>query len=616
MNHPNCRPARRRAVSLLIMLMAAAAPSGTDQAMANATAPAARPRVVRTDAPTCDIVIASFDVKDFGARGDGAADDAPAIQRALDAAAVAGGGVVFAPAGRYVCRAGLAIPTGVTLRGDWFGPDRPDKGSILLVETGRGEEGGPSFIRLNMCSGLQGFTFFHPAQQADDPDPYPWAIEQLGGDNATVRDVTLVNPWRGIKIGPQHNELHYVHNVYGTPLEQGILIDSTTDIGRLENVRFSPNYWCESGLPGAPAGEARARLERRLLERATGIVMGRSDWQYFTDVQIDGYRVGLRITRGEMAKTTPMGTSNAQLFNVYIDRCRTALLVEETNHIGLAVTRCRFGAAALPGALALRTGPAFDKGGVQFGAVDFIQRGETACRLEGSGVVTFQNCRFQVGRGHTASEGANPTVVDVAAGALILAGCDFDIRRPRIALAEPVRAAALFGNRFRHGKPRIDNHSRGDVQIDLETPSRSFGFVTPSTDHYTPPAPPRPASRRLYVVTDAVFGAAGDGQADDTAAIQAALDAARSRGGTVYLPAGVYRVAGSLRVPTGVELRGIWDVPHHTAGEGTVLFAVGGKGRPEGDPLVQLESRAGLRGVTIYYPDQDFRNVQPYPWAV
>jgi polygalacturonase len=51
-------------------------------------------------------------------------------------------------------------------------------------------------------------------------------------------------------------------------------------------------------------------------------------------------------------------------------------------------------------------------------------------------------------------------------------------------------------------------------------------------------------TRSLFNVTE--YGAAGDGQAADTAAIQAALDACgRAGGGTVYLPAGSY-VSGSI----------------------------------------------------------------------
>lgn len=42
----------------------------------------------------------SYDVRDYGAVGDGVADDGPAVNRALAAAASAGGGTVVAPLGK------------------------------------------------------------------------------------------------------------------------------------------------------------------------------------------------------------------------------------------------------------------------------------------------------------------------------------------------------------------------------------------------------------------------------------------------------------------------------------------------------------------------------------
>ncbi|MDD5062685.1 MAG: glycosyl hydrolase family 28-related protein [Candidatus Marinimicrobia bacterium] len=42
-----------------------------------------------------------FNVKDYGAVGDGTTDDAPAIQTTIDAAAAAGGGIIYAPPGTY-----------------------------------------------------------------------------------------------------------------------------------------------------------------------------------------------------------------------------------------------------------------------------------------------------------------------------------------------------------------------------------------------------------------------------------------------------------------------------------------------------------------------------------
>jgi Pectate lyase superfamily protein len=51
------------------------------------------------------------------------------------------------------------------------------------------------------------------------------------------------------------------------------------------------------------------------------------------------------------------------------------------------------------------------------------------------------------------------------------------------------------------------------------------------------------------------YGAKGDGSADDTAALRAALKAAAAAGTGVYVPTGVYRV-GTLAIPNGVTVRG------------------------------------------------------------
>ena len=119
-----------------------------------------------------------------------------------------------------------------------------------------------------------------------------------------------------------------------------------------------------------------------------------------------------------------------------------------------------------------------------------------------------------------------------------------------------------------------------------------------------------------WVVT--AFGAVGDGQADDTAAIQRALDAARAGGGgQVYLPAGNYRVSGSLRVPGGTVLQGIWQAPHHSDQTlGSALWVVGGRGEEAGEAAVHLEPSAAIRGVTFYYPDQSPEAIVAYPYAI
>lgn len=59
----------------------------------------------------------TFDAREFGAQGNGTADDTQALRQALLAAERAGGGVVRLPPGRYTITGTLWVPSGVTLRG-------------------------------------------------------------------------------------------------------------------------------------------------------------------------------------------------------------------------------------------------------------------------------------------------------------------------------------------------------------------------------------------------------------------------------------------------------------------------------------------------------------------
>ena len=80
-------------------------------------------------------------------------------------------------------------------------------------------------------------------------------------------------------------------------------------------------------------------------------------------------------------------------------------------------------------------------------------------------------------------------------------------------------------------------------------------FVLASTTSGQVSAPP-PGSIDVLQL-----GARADGQTDDTAAIQKALDLAGKRGGVVRLPAGRFLVAGSLRIPVGAALVGTNQAP-------------------------------------------------------
>ena len=111
-------------------------------------------------------------------------------------------------------------------------------------------------------------------------------------------------------------------------------------------------------------------------------------------------------------------------------------------------------------------------------------------------------------------------------------------------------------------------------------------------------------------------GAKGDGTADDSAAIQRALDRAAERG-EVFLAAGRYRLESGLVIPPGVTLRGTWQAPHHAEHrKGTILLAYAGMGSETGDPLIRLSPNSCIRGVTIYHPEQRIPGTVPFPWTI
>jgi len=66
-------------------------------------------------------------------------------------------------------------------------------------------------------------------------------------------------------------------------------------------------------------------------------------------------------------------------------------------------------------------------------------------------------------------------------------------------------------------------------------------------------------------------------------------------------------------VPSGVELRGIHDVPHHTMGHGSLLHVYPGS---EAGPTVTVTARAGLRGLSFNYPEQSMEDVKDLPYLI
>jgi len=98
--------------------------------------------------------------------------------------------------------------------------------------------------------------------------------------------------------------------------------------------------------------------------------------------------------------------------------------------------------------------------------------------------------------------------------------------------------------------------ARNDVlRLQMEATNTADACVIDFADLENAPAPlARPANS--LAVTDVRFGAAGDGQADDTVPVRQCIVAAQKENKIVWLPPGVFKITGDIDLPPGVILQG------------------------------------------------------------
>jgi hypothetical protein len=394
---------------------------------------------------------ADYSVRDFGAAGDGKTDDTAAFQKALDAAAKAGGGIVLAPRGNYHFAGSLNVPSAVTLKGVWESvpahngirdaglPKPTDDGTTFLITGNAGKEDGPPFITLNHNSMLKGVVLYYPDQNpAEEPKPYPWAIA-MRGKNPAVLAVELLNPYNGIDAS--QNERHLIRDIHGQPLRRGILVDAIYDIGRIENVHFNP-WW-----------SLQPKLRAWQMEHGEAFIFGRSDWQYVFDTFCFGYNIGYKFI------ATKAGVCNGNFLGIGADDCATALLVEQSAPMGLLISNGEFVSFNGPDPTMIRIGTNHT-GSVRFANSAFWGPCNQIAQIAGKGTVGFSDCTFvQWDRN---KEGRH--ALQIEGGSAVVRGCEFRADRPQISLGAGVRRAVITDNLF-SGTARIRNESKGTVIV-------------------------------------------------------------------------------------------------------------------------------------------------------
>jgi hypothetical protein len=389
--------------------------------------------------------------KDYGAMGDGVADDTPALQKALDAA-VAKGPVCFLPAGQYRLNGSLIVPPGVTLQGASGGVPHSEQpiGAILLAYGGRGKADGPPLVTLKPNAAIRNLTIHYPEQTLPEAVPYPWTIRG-DGELCQVLDVTMTNPYQALDFGTCWNELHLIRNVFACPLKIGLYIDQCTDIGRVENVHFNPNFWTRMKLkPEYPKADIKAYLEKNLV----GFKVGKTDWEYISDCFVIFPQIGFHFD------DFGHGPGNAVVTQSGADICTMAVRVDRTEpHAGVQWVNGQFMSTIVVGER--------NQGPVKLTNCGFWPVPETREQIVklGPSTLMLTACHF-AGWDNGNKQAA---CIRAAGGRLNMNGCEFMVEgKQPIVLEKGLKAAVVTGCTFRGGKP-VDDRSGADVQVGLNT---------------------------------------------------------------------------------------------------------------------------------------------------
>ncbi|HWB97417.1 MAG TPA: glycosyl hydrolase family 28-related protein [Bryobacteraceae bacterium] len=378
-------------------------------------------------------------VTGLGAKGDGKTDDTVAIQRAMDTAAKTGG-TVFLPPAKYLVAGSLRVPPGVALEGALDAPQwsEPLTGSVILATGGRDREDGPSLFEMGTSSMVRALTVYYPEQKVTDIRPYSWTFHLQGNDN-TVENVTLINSYNGIRLGPENNCRHRIRSVTGCVLRRGLLVNNTTDIGRVENVQWHCHWWISKQV----GGEWKP-VHEFMWKNLEAFLFGRTDWEYVTNTFVYPVNIGYKFIR------TQQGACNGQFSGIGADEAQRCVSVEQIQRMGLLITNGEF--VCMHGDE--RVEVVVEKtctGSVRLVNCAFWGPARKCVESHSSGFVSLSDCYLEISGKSSTRQIPGVSLIEADNGRLQIRGCTFGSHEPAIVLKPGLRHAILSENNGENG---------------------------------------------------------------------------------------------------------------------------------------------------------------------
>lgn len=205
----------------------------------------------------------TFNVRDYGAVGDGATDDSSAIQAAIDAAEAAGGTVLIPDTGStYEANALVVDTAGVTIKGD--GTVRANEWPVLDVRA------------ANIT--IEGITF-DGDESGNTPDDDIIAVES-GANYTTIRNCRFTN---------------FTDAIRSDAADQGKIIGCEFDayINRAVDIRNGSDYWTVTHNTANSAADMNVanhsfNVEANTADCIGNVLSNNNIYSYGTPMQLTG----------------------------------------------------------------------------------------------------------------------------------------------------------------------------------------------------------------------------------------------------------------------------------------------------------------------------------------
>jgi len=228
---------------------------------------------------------------------------------------------------------------------------------------------------------------------------------------------------------------HRIRSVYGCTLRRGILVDTTTDIGRIENVQLHCHWWSSPKLGGD-----WEKVRSYMTENCEAFTFGRTDWEYVTNTFVYPCKIGYHFIQ------TKNGAMNGQLCGIGADEAQRCIVVDAIQPMGLLITNGQLVAFKGDDPIAVVINPTCT-GSVRLVNCAFWGPSVQNVVSNGKGYLSLNDCYMSSGRHNHPGR----ALVEASDGRIQIRGCTFATGEPSIHLKEGVKHAIVPENNGAHG---------------------------------------------------------------------------------------------------------------------------------------------------------------------